>query len=114
MSDFDDLRARLAQVLVDLEAQLAKGDAPGSALEDLKSNLDGVRTGVLAFNTTAKPAEYEQNVRKYRLRRAAQICNNVLEGMMDGTIRSDTRGFDKFLSTADETMRMLEQLPRSE
>lgn len=110
MSDSIDLHSRLTQVLADLEAQLAEGEAPGVALEDLKANLDGVRTSVLAFITAAGPADYEMNVRRYRLRRAAQICHNVLTGMLDGTIRRGTRGFEEFKAVAEETFQRLELL----
>jgi len=110
MTGASELQQRLAKVLEDLERQLAGGELPEGVLEDLKSKLDEVRTGVLAFITTSDPADYERHARRYRLRRAAQICQNVLSGMADGSIGPQTRGFDRFISVAEETRRMLGRL----
>ncbi len=110
MSGVIELQRRLTMVLDDLERRLGSGDMPETALEDLKSKLDEVRTGVLAFVTTVDPADYEQHARRYRLRRAGQICQNVLSGVAEGSIGPLTRGFDQFMSVAEETRRMLGRL----
>ena len=110
MSGASELQHRLRMVLDDLESKLVSGDLPETVLEDLKSKLDEVRTGVLAFITTVDPADYEAHARRYRLRRASQICQNVLSGMADGSIGPLTRGFDQFMSVAEETRRMLGRL----
>ena len=110
MTGVTELQRRLAAVLDDLDRKIVSGELPEGVLEDLKSKLDEVRTGVLAFITTVNPADYEHHARRYRLRRASQICQNVLAGMADGTIGPQTRGFEQFMSIAEETRKMLGQL----
>lgn len=110
MSGVTELKHRLSAVLDDLDSKFVNGDTPETVLEDLKSKLDEVRTGVLAFITTTDSADYEHHARRYRLRRASQICQNVLTGIADGSIGPLTRGFDQFMSVAEETRRMLGRL----
>jgi hypothetical protein len=110
MSDLDELRGRLGQVLLDLDKQLKKGDPPPAALEDLKATLDGVRTSVLALMSLGDPADYEKHVRGYRVKRAAQVCGSITAAIREGSIGPNTRGFDTFCATADETLRKLNEL----
>lgn len=110
MTEQSELKDRLAQVLDDLESQISGGDPPPAALEDMKSNLDGVRTGVLAFISAGGDADYEKHARRYRLKRAAQVCESVLTGIDDGNITPQTRGFERLRSTAAETLEMVEKL----
>jgi len=100
MSDLGELRARLGQVLNDLDGQLKKGDPPPAALEDLKSTLDGVRTSVLALMSMGDPADYEKHVRGYRVKRAAQVCSSVAAAIGEGSIGPTTRGFGTFCASA--------------
>jgi hypothetical protein len=110
MSEQSELRVRLTQLLDDIEQQLGQGDPPPTALEDMKANLDGIRTGVLALASAADDVDYERHARRYRLKRAAQICESVLSGIGDGSITPATRGFTKFSSTVGETLEMVERL----
>ncbi len=110
MSDLGQVTAGLRQALDDVEAQLTKGDPPAAALEDFKSALDGIRTSVLAFINAADSADYHGSVNAFRLLRATQICQNVLTGIIDGTITAETPGFDKFGSTVDETLDRLDHI----
>jgi hypothetical protein len=107
MNDLSQVTVGLRKALDDVEAQLVKGDPPAAALEDFKSALDGIRTSVIAFVRAANAAEYHETVHSFRLLRATQICQNVLTGLVDGTITAATPGFDKFLATVADTLEKL-------
>ncbi len=106
MSELKSVVSDLTKALDDIESHLTKQPSP-SALEDFKVMLDGVRTTLTAILTAADPADYHAFIRKFRLRRAAQVCQNVLHGLVDGTIKGDTPGFDRLRSTVEETLDRL-------
>ncbi len=110
MSELSQVVRALRPALDDIQSQLIQPQVSAVALEDFKVTVDGVRTSVLAILTAADPADYHIFVREFRLRRAAQVCQNVLSGLVDGTITGETPGFDKLRSTVDETLERLEQL----
>jgi len=102
----DDLRRGLTEV----EAKLTWEDLPGPALEELKAVVDSVRTSLLAYVTAIDPADYQRSLGDLRLRRAAQVCQGVLSGVVDGTIGAFTPGFSRLHSTVDETLEQLDKL----
>jgi hypothetical protein len=108
MSELTQVTDGLRKALNDLEQQLTKSNPPAAALEDFKSTLDGIRTSVNAFINAEDSADYHGSVRAFRLLRTTQICQNVLTGIIDGTISPTTPGFDKFMGTVDETLERLE------
>lgn len=111
MSDLKAVVVELTQALDDIELHLAKQPS-ASVLENFKVMLDDVRTTLLATLTATDPADYHAFIRKFRLRRAAQVCQNVLSGLVDGTINDDTPGFDRLRSTVEETLEGLEKLAK--
>jgi hypothetical protein len=110
MSELTQVVDRLRQALDDMEAELELEDPPVAALEDFKAVLDSVRANVLSFVDAADPAAYYRLVRRFRLRRASQACQTVLSGIVAGAITTDTPGFAKFRSTAEETLTQLAPL----
>lgn len=108
MSELTQVTDGLRKALNDLEQQLAKSDPPAAALEDFKSTLDGIRTSVNAFINAKDSVDYHGSIRAFRLLRTTQICQNVLTGIIDGTISPKTPGFDKFMGTVEETLERLE------
>ena len=109
MSELKSVVGDLTHALDDIESHLTKQPSP-SALEDFKVVLDGVRTSLMAILTVTDPADYHAVIRKFRLRQAAQVCQNVLYGLVDGTINDDTPGFDRLRSTVEETLDGLAKL----
>lgn len=101
------------EALDQLEAQLGPEPVSAAALEAFKVTVDSVRTSVLAMLTAEDPAEYSSFIRKYRLRRAAQVCQNVLSGLVDGTIDVRTPGMDELQATAVETLTRLDELAQA-
>ena len=110
MSELNQAVDELKQALKDIESELDRPDISTAALENFKVTVDGVRTSVLAILTASDPSDYHSFIRKFRLRRGAQVCHNVLSGLVDGMINADTPGFDQLHSTVDETLERLEQL----
>jgi hypothetical protein len=85
---------------------------PTDALEDFKVTVDSIRTSVLAMLTAENPEEYRSFIHKYRLRRAAVICQSVFSGLIDGTIDRNTPGLEQLQGTVDETLARLEEIER--
>ena len=110
MSDISQVVDDLRRGLTEVEAKLTWEDLPDTALEELKAIVDSVRTSLLAFVTAIDPADYERSLRAFRLRRAAQVCQGVLSGIVESTISASTPGFPKLRSTVDEALEQLDQL----
>lgn len=96
-----------------LESELGPDPVSAAKLEDFKATVDSIRTSVLAMVTAENPADYDSFIRKYRLRRAAQICQNVLSGLVDGTIDVLAPRFDRLQSTVTEILPRLEELAQT-
>jgi hypothetical protein len=97
----------LRDALDDLEMELGSKDLSAAGLEDFKSKLDGVRTTVLAVLAADDPSDYQQYVRRLRLRRATQVCQGVLFGLLDGTVSAETDGMAGLRSTLAEMLPKL-------
>ena len=113
MSDVTELInviAALRSALDRIESDLVDSAFSGPALEDFKSTIDNVRTSVLAIITADAPSECHNFLRKFRLRRGAQICQNVLAGLVDGSITADTPAFEMLHTTVDETLARVDRL----
>ncbi len=113
MSDVKELRAvvvALRTALNEIESQLDDSALSEPGLEDFKSTNDDIRTSVLAILTAKDFSEWHNSLRKFRLRRGAQICQNVLAGLVDGTITAETPAFERFHTTLDETLARVDRL----
>ncbi len=113
MKDLRSLIVELRAVLGGIEGKLAaEGSSRESrALEEFKSNLDSARTVLLAIIGSAEAGPGEGMVQHFRLRRASQVCQNVLFGILDGTVGPRTSGFAEMQETVSETLERLEDLP---
>ncbi len=110
VKELSDVVAVLRTALNEIESDLVDSAFSGPALEDFKSAIDNVRTNVLAILTADDPSECHNFLRKFRLRRAAQISQNALAGLVDGSITADTPAFEMFHTTVDETLARVERL----
>lgn len=104
MNEISSVIFELNGALDDIESKAAQGDMSAAALEEFKVSLDGIRTTVLALLTATDLTDYKDFVRKFHLRRAAQVSQNVLSGIVDGTITIETPGFEQLLETVDQTL----------
>jgi hypothetical protein len=110
MSQLTELVHELKDALHDIESRPSDARTPSVALEDFKSTIDGARTNVLAILTAADPGDYHGFVRQFRLRRAAQGCQSVLSGLIDGTIDGESPGLAELQATVDEALERLKRL----
>lgn len=91
-----DLSFRIRNLKGDLEsieAELAKGEAPPETLQDFKSAVDSIRLSVWAVLTAAQSTDYQQAkqvVARFRARRLAELCRNVLEDISKENIPADS------------------------
>jgi hypothetical protein len=108
MNELDRSLGFLDRALAEIEARLDEPDIPLPALEDFKAALDSTRTVVHAIGTASGPQDYEANVRRFRVRRAAQVCQSVLFGLLDGTISSTTPGMADLRATVAETLQHMD------
>lgn len=98
----------LRDALDDLERELTDKDPSSAGLEDFKAKLDRVRTTVLATLAADDPSDYQRYIQRFRLRRATQVCQGVLFGLLDGTVSADTSGMSGLRSTIAEILPKLE------
>jgi len=111
MRDLRSLISELRTILGGVEGKLSTEGEDSGALEEFKSSLDSARTVLLAIIGMTEAGQGEGVVQHFRLRRAAQVCQNVLFGILDGTIGPDTPGFTHMQATVEETLERLEALP---
>ncbi len=108
MSELDRTVTFLDRALAEIESRLGEPNIPLAALEDFKRTLDGTRTVVQAIVGATRPSEYEKNVRRFRLRNAAQLCQSVLFGLLDGSIDGTTPGIAELRVTVGETLQHMD------
>ena len=108
--ELSDVVVALRTALDEIESELVDSALSGPRLEDFKSAIDEIRTSVLAILTAKDSSEWHNFLRKFRLRRGAQICQNVLAGLVDGTITAETPAFEMFHTTVDETLACVDRL----
>jgi len=91
-----DLSFRIRNLKGDIEsieAELAKGETSAETLQDFKSTVDSVRLSVWAVLTAAQSTDYQQAkqvVARFRARRLAELCRNVLEDISKENIPADS------------------------
>lgn len=108
MTEIERSLAFLDRALAEIESRLDQPDVPLAALEDFKATLDSTRTVVHAIVGASGPGDYETNVRRFRVRRAAQVCQSVLFGLLDGSITSATPGMSALRGTVAETLQHMD------
>ncbi len=97
----------LREGLDQFEAGFGSEPMSTATLEDFKVAVDDIRTSVLSMLVADDSKDYGSFIRKWRLRRAAQVCQGVLSGSADGTLDRQTPGLDRLQSTVDETLAFL-------
>ena len=108
MSQLQESILFLRASLDDLEVELSSRDLTAAGLEDFKATLDRVRTTVLATLAATDPGGYQRYIQRFQLQRAAQVCQSVLFGMVDGTVSAQTPGIDRLRSTVAEILMRLD------
>ena len=104
MSELSEAIQELKAALDRIELSLAWDNLPVVAIEEFKMVLDDVRTSLLALVAAGDASDYSRSVRRLRLRRATQVCDNTLASLVAGTITPRTPGYAELKSEATETL----------
>ncbi len=112
MNELKRTAEELRQSLDAIEPFLTRSDTSTTDLENFKATLDRLRTNVQAIAVSDHPSDHAESVRRFRLKRAAQVCQGVLKGFADGSITAATPGLGRFRTTVEETLEYLGRLPR--
>ena len=107
MTELRNVVDQLKSALEDLEKGSTREHMSRVAMEEFKVTVDTVRTSVLAMLTAADATHYDNYLRRFRLRRANQVCQTVLSGVLDKTITPETPALDVLRATVDETLERI-------
>ena len=107
MTEMRSVVDQLKSALDDVEKESTHDHMSRVAMEEFKVTVDTVRTSVLAMLDAADPTNYHDYLRRFRFRRANQVCQNVLSGLIDGTITPETPALDELRATVDETLERI-------
>jgi len=114
MSELNEVIQELKVGLDRIELSLAWDNLPVTAIEEFKMVLDDVRTSLLALVSAGGASDYNRSVRRLRMRRATQVCDNTLTSVVDGTITPKTPGYAELESGATETLEHIGPLAELE
>ncbi|UCG87451.1 MAG: hypothetical protein JSW71_02590 [Gemmatimonadota bacterium] len=107
MSELNEVIRQLKEALDRIDLSLAWENLPVAAIEEFKMVLDDVRTSLLALVAAGGPSDYNRSLRRLRMRRATQICENTLASLVGGTITPRTPEYAELKSTATETLEQV-------
>ncbi len=91
----DELRGALGA----LEPDLALDDPPQAAVQTLERAVSGIRSSVWEFLKAEHADVYARYLGKMRLRRAIEICEDVLSDLYADTLAPNTPRLRAFQST---------------
>jgi len=97
---------RVRSALNILETGMAGGDDTSEAARDLGLAVDNLRRSVWAVLTTKHSGDYDGFLGRIRLRRAREICEEVLAELYAGTITVDTPGLFLFHEALRDVMQI--------
>ena len=86
MTAAPDWRGSLKEILSGIDQELDGPESGTAVLEDLKVMLDNTRNVIQAYGSTNSTAEYLKKLRELRLRRAVDVCRNVLADIRAGHV----------------------------
>ena len=93
--------------LQSIEARLQRGALPPEGLADLKSAIDDARLRVWAALSAAGAPDAEDVLLRFRLRRAVEICTNVLRDLEAETLGQQQR---ELLELREVTQRLADRI----
>ncbi len=76
----------LRSALRTVDAQLASGALAPERIEDVKSAIDEIRFRLWGVLTASSTADYQAFRERFRLRRAAEICNGLALDVKEGRL----------------------------
>jgi hypothetical protein len=75
--NISETMASIKATLRSIEIQLTEGGFPSDGLADFKASIDDIRLRIWAVLTAGNVDEYQAFSRRFRLRRAREICRAV-------------------------------------
>jgi GTPase len=99
--------AAMRATVQSIEAKLRQGHLPQDGLDDLKSAIDDARLRLWAVITAAGSPDPDAVLRKFKLRRATEICRGLTADLETGTLGADQR---ELLDLRDAARAMVERL----
>ena len=92
----------LRDALGALDADLALNDPPQAAVQDLEQAVSGIRSSVWELLKAEHADDYAGYLGKMRLRRAIEICEDVLSDLYADTLAPNTPKLRAFQATLQE------------
>jgi hypothetical protein len=100
--------------LQSIESRLQRGDLPPDGLADLKSAIDDVRLRVWAALSATGAPDAESVLLRFRVRRATEICSNVLRDLEAETLGQNQRELMELRATAQQLVDRITLVVRGE
>lgn len=91
-----------------IEGKLGRGDLPEEGLADFKSAIDDARLRLWAVISVAGSSDPEALLLRFRLRRASEICRNVIADLDSRTLGQHQRELVELRETAREMVVRLD------
>jgi hypothetical protein len=91
-----------------IEDKLRRGDLPEEGLADFKAAIDDARLRLWAVISVVGSSEPEARLLRFRLRRASEICRNVIADLEAGTLGQQQRELLELRETAREMVSRLD------
>jgi hypothetical protein len=97
----------IRSTLQSIELRLHRADISPDGLADLKSAIDDARLRVWAALSAGRAADAEAVLLRFRLRRATEICSNVLRDLHTETLGQHQR---ELIELRDVTQLLAERI----
>ena len=110
MHKMSDILFQLRDALHDVKSTSTEEGLTDVALDELKFTVDNTRSNILAMLSAEDSSHYSAILRRLRLHRAKDICQNVASGLGDGTIGAETPGIEQLKSTVGQALKRLESV----
>ncbi len=96
--DLEVLRSTLEMI----DADIAAEELPPDAVQAFTSAVESVRGSVWVVLTDRQDGQYEQFLARMQVRRATEICDDVLSDLVAETLPKNTVGLAVFQATLSE------------
>ncbi len=101
-TSLDELRSKLDII----DAEMARGQPPAEALRAIEQAVSTVRRDIWVLLTAQHANELQSYTSKIRVRRAMEICEDVLADLHAETLPPNTPGFEVFHATLRELSKV--------
>jgi hypothetical protein len=104
----DDTIRTIRATVQAIEDKLRRGDLPQEGLADFKAAIDDARLRLWAVISVGGSSDPEALLLRFRLRRASEICRNVIADLDAGTLGQQQRELLELRETAREMLGRLD------